>query len=828
MTISYTSDVANASKFGVFTSILIRWKGSVYKLVYKEMLAFMAVYFSLNIFYRTILKNGKENEFYRNLFEGLKAYCSIQMSSIPMTFVLGFYVSLIVKRWWDQYNLLPWPDSLAIYIAGLLHGEDEKGRLMRRNIMRYFQLAYVITLRRVSLRVNKRFPTMEHVIAAGLMRSDELKCMEDMDDKSTVSKWWMPLVWATNIVDRARQENRIKSDPGMQTILQEISRIRYGLTGVQIHDSLSVPLVYTQVVTLSVYFYFLAALMGAQWVEPKNPADYAATYNLPTFTYDEKDLSGKTYQSLDLFYPFFLTLQFAFYVGWLKVAETLINPFGEDDDDFELNYLIDRHMQVSYMIVDDMFQIGHPDLLKDTYWNQVVPAALPYTADTIHYRKDEPRGSAENKDDEQIYLSKSQINYPLFNVKLSGSKAAGLDLEPNSDYEAVDTNLIGWWKNKIRKSQIRRSLRSLSSNVNVPTGNTGHQSLHQRPYHRRSSKSGGGIYAKLMSVATHSRSRKTSLSSTSGSIIGDEKKLVSNGWIEHSIRSQADIDSDLTKIYGDPKMRINLEPNPVNSRKAGELDTELLVDKLRNMSHLSTITENSPYSTHMGSRRNSHYPTATAIFDGHEKTSTNPDGSKSQEEAVSESKAEHISNKGLNPAILISGQPISENSSDCPYYPLGSEASMRPFTPNVRGEEVSSNYEPVLITNRGFAVSPVPPTPNPTPRAVPASPVLPKRSARMELDAINNKRPFSQKEKLPEVPELKKNNSLTGIINLALINQDEQKIDIENDNVEDLDDEDDEVFEEIQAPNEEPADSKVVKTENANSAFDNTAATFYV
>jgi hypothetical protein len=38
------------------------------------------------------------------------------------------------------------------------------------------------------------------------------------------------------------------------------------------------------------------------------------------------------------------------------------------------------------MIVDDMFQIGHPDLLKDTYWNQVVPAALPYTADTIHYR----------------------------------------------------------------------------------------------------------------------------------------------------------------------------------------------------------------------------------------------------------------------------------------------------------------------------------------------------------------------------------------------------------------------------------------------------------
>ena len=133
------------------------------------------------------------------------------------------------------------------------------------------------------------------------------------------------------------------------------------LTGIMNHDWVSVPLVYTQTVTLAVYAYFVAALIGGQWIYPTSDEAYKAAYGLPV---------GGTGAKLDLFYPFFLTIQFAFFFGWLKVAETLINPFGEDDDDFELNRLIDRHCQVGYLIVE---HDETPELLQDKYWDMAIP-----------------------------------------------------------------------------------------------------------------------------------------------------------------------------------------------------------------------------------------------------------------------------------------------------------------------------------------------------------------------------------------------------------------------------------------------------------------------
>jgi bestrophin, other len=76
-------------------------------------------------------------------------------------------------------------------------------------------------------------------------------------------------VWAASIVTRARKEGRIRDDFAVKTVIDELNKFR-GQCGLLIsYDTISVPLVYTQVVTLAVYSYFVTAVLGQREQERK-------------------------------------------------------------------------------------------------------------------------------------------------------------------------------------------------------------------------------------------------------------------------------------------------------------------------------------------------------------------------------------------------------------------------------------------------------------------------------------------------------------------------------------------------------------------------------
>ncbi|KAJ3658363.1 hypothetical protein Zmor_010106 [Zophobas morio] len=396
MTVTYTREVATCRGLSRFLTLLLRWRGSIYKLVYWELVFFLVIYYLLNIVYRCLLdKTGKE------WFEDIVKYCNASTNYIPLSFVLGFYVSIVMARWWNQYLSIPFPDALAVYVSATIHGHDERGRVMRRTIMRYVCLCVTMLFTNISPKVKKRFPNLDHFVKAGLMEESEKRVIQELNQQfPAYSKHWLPLVWASSIITRARKEGRIRDDFAVKTILDEINKFR-GKCGILItYDRISIPLVYTQVVTLAVYTYFLTALLGRQNVE------------------------GHGYV-IDLYFPIFTLLQFFFYMGWLKVAETLINPFGDDDDDFELNWMVDRNLQISYLIVDEMHH-EHPELIRDQYWDEVLPTELPYTEET--QKEMHPLPSTANiiskYEDDLIGTSMFRIN-DLNSVKGSQYSLAG-------------------------------------------------------------------------------------------------------------------------------------------------------------------------------------------------------------------------------------------------------------------------------------------------------------------------------------------------------------------------------------------------------------------
>ncbi|XP_022245791.1 bestrophin-3-like [Limulus polyphemus] len=316
MTVTYSLEVSRTRLCG-FSKLLIRWKASIYKTLWREVAIFIVFYYALSVLYRYILM---ENQ--KRIFEKVARYCSVFTDVIPLSVILGFYVTLIISRWWSQFTSIPWPDRTATMIASCVHGSDERSRTIRRTLGRYLLLMLLITFQAVSTSVKKRFPSLDHIQETGIMTAEERKAYEKIN--LCGSKWWIPAQWFACLTLRARKEGRIKDSIQMDTLLLEMCTFRSFCGDMLNYDWVSIPLLYTQVVTLVTYTFFLTHLMSKQSLE------------------SDSNHVGE----VDFYVPFFTLFQLFFYMGWLKVAEQLINPYGEDDDDFELNWCLDRNIQV--------------------------------------------------------------------------------------------------------------------------------------------------------------------------------------------------------------------------------------------------------------------------------------------------------------------------------------------------------------------------------------------------------------------------------------------------------------------------------------------------
>ncbi|ETN86693.1 bestrophin-1 domain protein, partial [Necator americanus] len=228
-------------------------------------------------------------------FERIAEHCDDKLKYIPLTFMLGFFVTIVVDRWRSIFQNMGWIENLALTVTSLLRGDSKEAILYRRTIIRYAVLCQVLVFRDVSMRVRRRFPNMESLVVAGFLHENELLDLENI--KLIYNKYWAPISWSLTLCMKAYKEGLFETLPAVINVQTEIKNFRASLAQLCNYDWVPIPIAYPQVVFLAVRVYFLICIVSRQFII---------------------SIDAKNKSVIDLYVPFMTMLQFTFFVGWMK------------------------------------------------------------------------------------------------------------------------------------------------------------------------------------------------------------------------------------------------------------------------------------------------------------------------------------------------------------------------------------------------------------------------------------------------------------------------------------------------------------------------------
>ncbi|CAO4368116.1 unnamed protein product [Caenorhabditis nigoni] len=337
MTVNYQLDVSSGNPL-LFLKLLSRWRGSIWKSVAGDLAVWLLFFYAVHFTYLYVLPKD-----WQLIFDKISIHMDDRMKYLPLTFMLGFFVTTVFERWRSALNVMPFIESVALSVAVLLPGKGEEDRLTRRAIVRYVVLHQVLVFRDISMRVRRRFPTLQYVVDAGFMEPEERDELEAVCCNPG-QNYWVPINWANSLALDAHQRKLIDQPTAFNNLILAIKEFRVSMETLIKFDSIPIPIAYPQVVFLAVRVYFTICIVSRQFLI--------------------SDLKSKT--QMDYPVPIMSILEFIFVIGWMKVAEVLLNPLGEDDDDFEVNWIIDKNISTGMAIVDNTHGY-HPNLVNDKF-----------------------------------------------------------------------------------------------------------------------------------------------------------------------------------------------------------------------------------------------------------------------------------------------------------------------------------------------------------------------------------------------------------------------------------------------------------------------------
>ncbi|VEL21508.1 unnamed protein product, partial [Protopolystoma xenopodis] len=141
-----------------FLRLLLRWQASIWKLLLWDLFVFLVAYIGISLLYRRVLLY---HEGLRAGFEGFVHYSKKISSIVPISFLLGFFVSTILQRWWIFVHKLPLMSGPAFVTHAFVGSEEQMlertGFRIRRALIRYMNLSWILLMIGLSWEIKNRF-----------------------------------------------------------------------------------------------------------------------------------------------------------------------------------------------------------------------------------------------------------------------------------------------------------------------------------------------------------------------------------------------------------------------------------------------------------------------------------------------------------------------------------------------------------------------------------------------------------------------------------------------------------------------------------------------
>jgi hypothetical protein len=144
---------------------------------------------------------------------------------------LGFYVKIMLGRWWEQIQSLPRIDDLAMIMNGsvVLRGHAHDALELKKKILRLVLLSYTLMFVSICPSMRKLYGSGEKIVQNGLENwNDAINRLKSEQGSKLgwMYKWWVPINWCCHLVEQEFSRSEAK------LIIRELIQFKESLTEV--------------------------------------------------------------------------------------------------------------------------------------------------------------------------------------------------------------------------------------------------------------------------------------------------------------------------------------------------------------------------------------------------------------------------------------------------------------------------------------------------------------------------------------------------------------------------------------------------------------------